>query len=66
MFDPQHIDKVDFASDKLLKQFEITPDMFKSFIESIGHKIDFSYRLNETLNSWKAGDNCEKIMKQLV
>ena len=66
MFDPQHIDKVNYTSDKLIKQFEITPDIYKRFIESIEKKIDISDRLNEILLEWKVGDNHEKIMKQLV
>lgn len=66
MFDPQHIEKVDYASDKLVKQFEITPDIYKRFIESIGNKIDFSDRLDEILKDWKVGDNQERIMNRLV
>ena len=66
MFDPQHIDKVDYPSDKLVKQFEITPDIYKRFIESIGNKIDFSARLNEILSDWKVSDNQEKILNRLV
>jgi DNA-directed RNA polymerase subunit RPC12/RpoP len=66
MFDPQHIDKVDYPSDKLVKQFEITPYIYKRFIESIENKVDFSDRLNEILLDWKVRDNQEKIMKQLA
>lgn len=66
MFDPQHIEKVDYNSDKLVKQFEITPDIFKRFIESINYKIDFSDCLNEILKEWKITDNQDKIMKRLV
>jgi DNA-directed RNA polymerase subunit RPC12/RpoP len=66
MFDPQHIDNVDYPSDKLVKQFEITPDIYKRFIESIGNKVDFSERLNKILLDWKVRDNQEKIMKQLA
>jgi len=66
MFDPQHIDKVDYPSDKLVKQFEITPGIYKRFIKSIGNKVDFSDRLNEILLDWKVRDNQEKIMKQLA
>lgn len=66
MFDPQHIDKVNYTSDKFLKQFTITPDIYKRFIESIKSKTDFSGKLNEILNEWKITDNQEKIMKELV
>lgn len=66
MFDPQHIDKVNYTSDKFLKQFAITPDIYKRFIESIKSKTDFSVKLNEILNEWKITDSQEKIMKELV
>jgi len=66
MFDPQHIDKVEYPSDKLVKQFEITPDIYKRFIAIIGNKVDFSERLAEILKDWKVIDNQEMIMKQLV
>jgi hypothetical protein len=66
MFDPQHIEKVNYTSDKLVKQFEITPDIYKRFIESIKNKTDLSYKLNEILKEWKVTDNQDKIMKKLV
>jgi hypothetical protein len=50
MFDPQHIEKVEYTSDKLIKQFEITPDIYKRFIESIENKNDFSDKLDEISN----------------
>ena len=65
MFDPQHIDKVEYASDKLVKQFEITPDIYKRFIASIPNKNDFSVKLNEILMEWKITDNQDKIMNKL-
>jgi DNA-directed RNA polymerase subunit RPC12/RpoP len=66
MFDPQNIDKVDYPSDKLVKQFEITPDIYKRLIASIGKQVGFSDRLTEILTDWKVRDNQEKIMKLLV
>jgi len=66
MFDPQHIDKLEYTSDKLVKQFEITPDIYKSFIESIKNKGDFSAKLNDVLKEWKIADNQEKILNKLV
>lgn len=66
MFDPQHIEKVEYTSDKLFKQFEITPDIYKRFIESINNKRDFSDKLNEILKEWKGADTEGKIMKRLV
>jgi hypothetical protein len=66
MFDPQHIEKVDYNSDKLVKQFEITPDIYKRFIESIKNKNDVSNKLNEILHDWKITDNQDRIMGRLV
>ncbi len=66
MFDPQHIDKVEYASDKLVKQFEITPDIYKRFIGSINNKTDFSERLHEILEGWKVGDKQFEILSTLV
>jgi DNA-directed RNA polymerase subunit RPC12/RpoP len=66
MFDPQHIDKVDYTSEKLVKQFQITPDIYKRFIGSINNKTDFSSRLHEILMEWKVADNQGKILSTLV
>jgi hypothetical protein len=65
MFDPQYIKKVDYTSDKLVKQFEITPDIYKRFIESLKNKNDFSDKLDEILKEWKITDNQDKIMNKL-
>jgi hypothetical protein len=66
MFDPQHIDKLDYTSDKLIKQFEITPEIYKSFIKSIENKNDFSHKLDEILLDWKITENQNKIMQRLI
>jgi hypothetical protein len=66
MFDPQHIDKIEYTSDKLVKQFGITPDIYKRFIESVNNKSDFSEKLNEILKEWKVTDKQDEIMKRLV
>lgn len=66
MFDPQHIEKVEYTSDKLLKQFRITPDIYKRFIESIKNKKDFSDKLTAILKEWKVSDDQDKIMSKLV
>ena len=66
MFDPQHIDKVDYTSDKLIKQFEITPDIYKRFIQSIENKDGFSHTLDEILLDWKITENQNKIMQRLI
>jgi len=66
MFDPQHIDKVDYTSDKLIKQFEITPDIYKRFFQSIENKNGFSHKLDEILLDWKITENQNKIMQRLI
>ena len=66
MFDPQHIEKVEYTSDKLIKQFRITPDIYKRFIESIKNKKDFSDKLTAILKEWKVTDDQDKIMSKLV
>ena len=66
MFDPQHIDKVEYTSDKLVKQFGITPDIYKRFINSISNKSDFSEKLNELLKEWKVTDKQDAILKELI
>ena len=66
MFDPQHIETVDYASDKLVKQFQITPDIYKRLIGSIKNRKDFSYKLTGILKEWKVTNNQDKIMSNLV
>jgi len=66
MFDPQHIEKAEYAADRLIKQFEITPDIYKRFIKSIKNKNDFSDQLNVILKDWKITDAEGKIMNKLV
>lgn len=66
MFDPQHIEKVEYTADRLIKQFEITPDIYKRFIKSIKNKNDFSDQLNAILKDWKVTDTEGRIMNKLV
>lgn len=66
MFDPRHIEKVEYTADRLIKQFEITPDIYKRFIRSIKSKNDFSDQLNAILKDWKVADNEGRIMNKLV
>ena len=66
MFDPQNIEKIDYSSDKLVKQFKITPDIYKRFINSIKNRGVISDKLNEILKEWKVTDNQDKIMNELV
>jgi len=66
MFDPQNIEKAEYTSDRLVTQFEITPDIYKRFIESINYKGDFSLKLNAVLNEWKVVDNQDKILTKLL
>ena len=65
MFDPQHIDNVEYPSEKLVKQFEITPDIFKRFIGIIKSEKDFSEELIELLKGWKIDANYDKIINTL-
>ena len=65
MFDPQHIDKIDYSSEKLVKQFKITPDIYKRFVESIKNRGDISDKLNEILKEWKVTDTEGMIMESL-
>jgi len=65
MFDPQHIDQIEYSSDKLVKQFEITPDIYKRFIRLAG-QTNFSENLKSLLLEWKINDPKEQIMKYLV
>lgn len=65
MFDPQHIEKVKYTSDKLLKQFEITPDMYKRFISCVDNRKDFTGELRSILKEWKISSNLEKIKATL-
>jgi DNA-directed RNA polymerase subunit RPC12/RpoP len=65
MFDPQHIDKIDYPSAKLAKQFGITPDIYKRFIGSIKNPNGFSGKLTEILNEWKITDGQDEILKYL-
>ena len=65
MFDPQHIEKIEYSPEKLIKQFRITPDIYKRFIESVDNKSDFSEKLNEILKEWKVTDTEGTIMNSL-
>jgi hypothetical protein len=66
MFDPQHIDKISFTPDKLVRQFEITPDIYRRFIQAAGSH-DTSFSLNEILKDWKiTGVEVELIGKTLL
>ncbi len=65
MFDPQHIEKVKYTSDKLVKQFEITPDIYKRFISCVDNRKDFTGELRSLLKEWKINSNQEKIKATL-
>jgi DNA-directed RNA polymerase subunit RPC12/RpoP len=66
MFDPQHIEKATYTSDKLVKQFTITPDIYKRFIESTGSTSDFSDTLTKILKDWNITDSQDQILQRLV
>jgi hypothetical protein len=65
MFDPQNIEKIDYPSDKLVKQLNITPDIYKRFIKSAKNGIDFSDLLIDLLGEWKVTDN-QELIKMLL
>ncbi len=65
MFDPQYIEKTDYSSEKMVKQFQITPDIYKRFIAATGDNPDFSAKLSEILTQWKITDNHDKILLEL-
>ena len=66
MFDPRHIENGGYTSEKLVNQFRITPDIYRRFIRSIGNKNNFSDKLDEMLQEWKATGSREEIMQRLV
>ena len=56
MFDPQHIDKVTYSPDKFVKQFEITPDIYKRFAHSVDTKNISPDVLSAIAKEWKITD----------
>ncbi len=66
MFDPQSIDNVDYSSDKLLKQFEITPDIYKRMIQSINGTEVVESTLKILLEEWKINNNFDQILNTLI
>ncbi len=65
MFDPQHIEKTNYTSDKLVKQLTITPDIYKRFIQSIDKRSMPSGKMNELLQEWKITERQDEIMDKL-
>ncbi len=65
MFDPQHIEKTNYTSDKFIKQFAITPDIFKRFIRSIEERSLSSGKMNDLFQEWKITDRQDEIMDKL-
>ncbi len=65
MFKPQNIENVKYSSDKLLKQFEITPDIYKQLIKSVSNNKDFSSVLKNLLIEWKINENYAKFINLL-
>lgn len=66
MFDPQCIDNVDYSSDKLLKQFEITPDIYKRMIKSLNGTGVVENTLKTLLKEWKIDNNLDQILNTLI
>lgn len=65
MFDPQHIDRVSYTADKMVKQFKITPDIYKRFLNGVNNNAIAESSLNNILNEWKMTGNQEQIMYEL-
>jgi DNA-directed RNA polymerase subunit RPC12/RpoP len=63
MFEPQHIDKAVYSSDKFVKQFEITPDIYKRFIKSTKNETDISDKWWSLLEEWNMNDSHAEITK---
>lgn len=61
MFDPQHIEKVSYSSEKLIKQYEITPDIYKRFITSVAYRGNINDIMDKILKEWKLTDNIERL-----
>ncbi len=66
MFDPQHIDKAAFTPDKLVKQLDITPDIYRRFIRGIPQGAVPSEAVSRILEEWKITGQQEEILKRLV
>jgi len=66
MFDPQHIDNVQYDSEKFVKQFEITPDIYRKLIRSVGYSRDFTEKIREFLEEWKIFDDTDKILQTFL
>ena len=64
MFDPQHIEKVAYSTDKFVKQFEITPDIYKRFMQGIDKNNISSDSLSAIAKEWKITDRQEEIMSK--
>jgi hypothetical protein len=65
MFDPQHIEKVKYPDDKFIKQFEITPDIYKKMIASIGNNKDLTEKVKALLQEWKISDKEIELLNLL-
>ncbi len=64
MFDPQHIEKASYSTDKFVKQFEITPDIYKRFMQGIDKKNISSDALSAIAKEWKIADRQDEIMSK--
>ncbi|MCL4558153.1 MAG: hypothetical protein M1491_05920 [Deltaproteobacteria bacterium] len=66
MFDPRHIDNTDFSQDSLLKQLEITPDIYRRFIRGVAQGPVPSETISGILKEWKITDRQDEFAKRLV
>ncbi len=65
MFDPQHIDNVRYESYKLLKQFEITPDIYTRMFRALGRETELTSLAERELTAWRSEDKADGIAKIL-
>ena len=66
MFDPQHIEKAAYSTDKFVKQFEITPDIYKRFMQGIDKNDISSDALSAIAKEWKiTGEQGQRLFSSL-
>lgn len=65
MFDPQHIDSTSYTPDKLIKQLDMTPDIYQRFIRKAAREALSPETVREILSEWRVVDQQDEILKRL-
>ncbi len=65
MFNPQHIEKVNYSFDLLIKQFNIAPQIYKKLIKSIAKEINIDSTIQNIFNEWKI-NNAKDVIKTFM